>query len=61
VAQPIQIELLHDGQAAALPYAGKPHQAVMTFGTALGIGFPPESATNLRSYPLNQTKIDNFG
>jgi hypothetical protein len=49
LAQPIQIELLHDGQAAALPYAGAPHQAVMTFGTALGIGFPPISDDHLRT------------
>ncbi|MBE2224472.1 MAG: hypothetical protein IAF02_23225 [Anaerolineae bacterium] len=48
LAQTIQIELLHDGQAAALPYAGQPHCAVMTFGTALGIGFPPESDVSLR-------------
>lgn len=60
LGQPIQIELLHDGQAAALPYAGTPHTAVMTCGTALGVGFPPESADHLRSYHSNQLKIDNL-
>ena len=49
LGQPIQIELLHDGQAASLPYAGIPYQAVMTFGTALGIGFPLASDTHLFS------------
>ncbi len=48
MAQPIQIELLHDGQAAALPYTGTPHRAVMTFGTALGIGFPAVNDAHLR-------------
>ncbi len=42
--RPIQVRLLHDGQAAALPFAGQQHTAVITFGTALGIGFPPETA-----------------
>lgn len=40
--RPIQVRLLHDGQAAAMPFAGQKHTAVITFGTALGIGFPPE-------------------
>jgi hypothetical protein len=49
IGENIQVQLLHDGQAASLPYAGMPHQAVITFGTAMGIGFPPVSDTNLRS------------
>jgi len=40
---PIQAHLLHDGQAAAMPFAGQKQTAVITFGTALGIGFPPET------------------
>ncbi|MCB8985055.1 MAG: hypothetical protein H6659_14585 [Ardenticatenaceae bacterium] len=41
--RPIHAHLLHDGQAAAMPFAGQAHTAVITFGTALGIGFPPEN------------------
>ena len=48
VAQTIDIQLLHDGQAAALPYTGTSHGAVMTFGTALGIGFPGVDGAHLR-------------
>ncbi len=43
--RPIQAHLLHDGQAAAMPFAGQQHTAVITFGTALGIGFPPPQLT----------------
>ena len=46
VGQAIQLHLLHDGQAAALPYAGESKTAVMTFGTAMGIGFPPLNLDN---------------
>lgn len=37
----IKLRLLHDGTAAASAYAGTPQAAVITLGTALGIGFPP--------------------
>jgi hypothetical protein len=37
----IQVTLLHDGSAAAAVYAGERSAAVITLGTALGIGFPP--------------------
>lgn len=50
LGQAIQIELLHDGQAATLPYAETQHRAVMTFGTALGIGFPSVSDAHLRPF-----------
>ncbi len=53
IGQPVQINLLHDGQAAALPYAGQPHSAVITFGTALGIGFPPALSADLRPVSKN--------
>ncbi len=36
----IQVILLHDGTAAAQTYAGTQHAAVITMGTALGVGFP---------------------
>ncbi len=41
--RPLRVTLLHDGQAAAMPFAGQAQTAVITFGTALGIGFPPAS------------------
>jgi hypothetical protein len=43
----IHLNLLHDGTAAALPYAGSPNTAVILLGTALGVGFPPPSAQGL--------------
>jgi hypothetical protein len=38
---PIQLHLYHDGAAAALAFAGNPQTAVITLGTALGVGFAP--------------------
>jgi hypothetical protein len=49
LGRPIQAHLLHDGQAAALPFAGQPYTAVLTFGTALGIGFPPRQSPDMRT------------
>jgi len=43
----VHITLLHDGTAAAAVYAGAENAAVITWGTALGIGFPGDAA-NLR-------------
>jgi hypothetical protein len=40
----ISIKLLHDGSAAATTYAGERHTAVITIGTAMGIGFPGDDA-----------------
>jgi len=37
---PVSIVLLHDGRAAAATCAGEQRTAVITLGTALGIGFP---------------------
>ncbi len=39
--RPVAVRLLHDGTAAARAQAGTTHAAVITVGTALGIGFPP--------------------
>jgi hypothetical protein len=40
----VRVKLLHDGTAAAAVYSGVPNCAVITVGTALGIGFPgPET------------------
>jgi hypothetical protein len=47
LGQEIAVALVHDGTAAARAYAGQPRSAVITLGTALGIGFPP-AATALR-------------
>jgi hypothetical protein len=41
---PINVQLLHDGSAAASAYAGAQDTAVIMFGTALGVGFPPSDA-----------------
>jgi hypothetical protein len=41
----ISIRLLHDGTAAASAFPADGHTAVITLGTALGLGFPlPENA-----------------
>ena len=39
--------IVHDGTAAAALHAGMPHSAVIVVGTALGVGFPPESEAGL--------------
>jgi hypothetical protein len=39
----VEINLLHDGTAAARTYAGMAHAAVIMLGTALGVGFPPRT------------------
>ena len=43
-----RICVIHDGTAAAALHAGKPNAAVLIFGTAIGVGFPPETEANLR-------------
>ena len=42
LGQAVDVRLVHDGTAAAMAYAGAAHTAVITVGTALGIGFPPQ-------------------
>jgi hypothetical protein len=54
VKQPIAVELLHDGTAAARTYAGHVETAAITLGTALGVGFAPRGE-HLR--PLDQNLI----
>ena len=51
---PVAVMLIHDGTAAAATHAGLENAAVITIGTALGIGFPP-SDTGLRrlEYVMN--------
>jgi hypothetical protein len=41
LAAPVTVQLLHDASAAASFFAGANRTAVITCGTALGIGFPP--------------------
>lgn len=41
LGRPVTVRLLHDGTAAAHAMAGEPCAAVITLGTALGVGFPP--------------------
>jgi hypothetical protein len=45
LGRPISVTFLHDGTAAARTYAGNDahHIAVITLGTALGVGYPPSS------------------
>jgi hypothetical protein len=43
-----ELTLLHDASAAALVYAGQPNSAVLTLGTAAGIGFPPPTTEGLQ-------------
>ena len=42
------VVLEHDGTAAATAHAGEQHTAVITIGTALGIGFPAGELGHLR-------------
>jgi hypothetical protein len=44
VGTAVKIKLLHDGTAAAQCYAGLANAAVITLGTAIGVGFPPTVA-----------------
>jgi hypothetical protein len=48
LGQPVEVTLVHDGTAAALAYAGAANAAVVTIGTALGVGFPPGDGDHLR-------------
>jgi hypothetical protein len=41
----LRVSLVHDGTAAARAYAGEEYAAVVTIGTALGVGFPPPAHT----------------
>jgi hypothetical protein len=50
----VRVHLIHDGTAAAAVYAGERNSAVIMVGTALGIGFPPRRAANLRALRLDE-------
>ncbi len=51
---PIQVRLHHDGTAAAMVYAGEGKTAVLTFGTAIGNGYPSE---DLELRPLSNNLL----
>lgn len=46
--------LVNDGQAAALGRAGERHTAVISIGTSLGVGFPPEEPPGV---PARATRV----
>jgi hypothetical protein len=48
VGRSLEIELVHDGTAAARVFAGQGRTAVVMLGTALGVGFPPRTDEDLR-------------
>jgi hypothetical protein len=52
----MRVHLIHDGTAACTLYAGVPNAAVIVVGTALGIGFPPATDSDLR--PLAPNLMD---
>ena len=52
----MRVHLIHDGTAASTLYAGAPNAAVIVVGTALGIGFPPATDSDLR--PLAPNLMD---
>jgi hypothetical protein len=45
---------MHDGSAAALAFAGSPKTVVVMLGTAIGVGFPPDTNQNLLEIPIGQ-------
>jgi len=52
----VRVHLIHDGTAACTLYARVPNAAVIVVGTALGIGFPPATDSDLR--PLAPNLMD---
>ncbi len=52
IGQRIELVLAQDGSAAALTYAGCPRTVVLMLGTAIGVGFPPESSAGLQETVL---------
>ncbi len=52
----VRVHLIHDGTAACTLYAGVSNAAVIVVGTALGIGFPPATDSDLR--PLAPNLMD---
>ncbi len=52
VKRKVQINLFHDGTAAALTAVGRQNTAVLVLGTAIGVGFPPETKRGLQQLPI---------
>jgi hypothetical protein len=55
--QVVQIHPIHDGTAACTLHAGEQNSAVITIGTAMGVGFPPADEIGLR--PLAE-RLETF-
>lgn len=47
IGREVRIILMHDGSAAALAFAGSPKTVVVMLGTAIGVGFPPDTSQKL--------------
>ncbi len=58
VGKTVRVHFIHDGTAAAAFHAGERNTAVIMVGTALGIGFSPGDAANLR--PLGPAIIKSL-
>jgi len=52
VGYTVHVHPIHDGTAAAAMYAGEPNAVVFIMGTAIGVGFPPDTARHLRPLVL---------
>jgi hypothetical protein len=55
--------IAHDGTASAALHAGEVDTAVLVIGTAIGVGFPPDSSEGLcpiaERLGIGETHIDN--
>jgi len=57
IGREVQIILMHDGSAAALAFAGSSKTVVVMLGTAIGVGFPPNTNQNLKE--IRQFALDS--
>lgn len=49
----VQVNLVHDGTAAGLAFAGAEKSIALMLGTAIGVGFPPQTNERLRIFSIN--------
>jgi hypothetical protein len=52
IGQAIRLNLVHDGTAAALAYAGERHAVILMLGTSIGVGFVPKTSDGLMETPV---------